>query len=198
MKILLLDNYDSFTYNLKSQLERCCVGNEIIVRRNRDKNALSLTFDCLVISPGPMTWRDTGILIDLFESKIIPEKIPTLGICLGMQFIAGYYGIVVDRIVNPVHGTAVQISHTGRRLFKGIPEVFKAARYNSLGLVNIPQGRTEKNSFVFTSFETDTGIVMSLEHKSLPFAGFQFHTESFLTDHGDKLILNFMGHSFEN
>ncbi len=198
MKILLLDNYDSFTYNLKSQLERYSSGSEIIVRRNRDESVLDLIFDCLVISPGPMTWRETGVLRELFKNRIVPEKIPVLGICLGMQFIAGYYGIEVDRIVNPVHGTAVEIRHTGSGLFKKIPDTFKAARYNSLGLINIGQGETEKNSLVFTSFEADSGTVMSLEHKTLPFAGFQFHTESFLTGIGDRIIGNFMEYYFEN
>ncbi|MFA7123798.1 MAG: aminodeoxychorismate/anthranilate synthase component II [Candidatus Delongbacteria bacterium] len=198
MKILLLDNYDSFTYNLKAQLERCSYGSEVTVKRNRDESVFDLDIGCLVISPGPMTWKETGVLKSLFEKRIIPEMIPVLGICLGMQFLAGYYGLKVDRISNPVHGSAVEIIHGGSRLFNNIPATFTAARYNSLGLVNIGPGIKEMNGLVFTSFEKDTGIVMSLEHKELPFAGFQFHTESFLTNAGDELISNFMEMHFED
>lgn len=198
MRILLLDNYDSFTYNLKAQLERCSYGSEVTVKRNSDESVFDPGFDCLVISPGPMTWKETGVLKSLFEKRIIPEKIPVLGICLGMQFLAGYYGLKVDRISNPVHGSAVEIIHSGGRLFNKIPATFTAARYNSLGLVNIGPGIKEMNGLVFTSFEKNTGIVMSLEHKELPFAGFQFHTESFLTNSGDELISNFMEMHFED
>ena len=192
MKILLLDNYDSFTYNLKAQLERCSYGSEVTVKRNRDASVFGQELDCLVVSPGPMTWRETGVLKELFVKRIVPEKIPYLGICLGMQFLAGYYGLKVDRISNPVHGSAVEIIHDGGRLFKNIPVTFTAARYNSLGIVSIGPGIKEMNGLAFTSYEKETGNVMSLEHKELPFAGFQFHTESFLTNSGDGLISNFM------
>lgn len=189
MKILLLDNYDSFTYNLKALLGRSVTDPEITVRRNRDISIFDEIFDVLVISPGPMTWEETGLLKDLFEKRILPEKIPVLGICLGMQFIAGYFGLKVDMIPFPVHGSAVEIEHNNDQLFKNIPAVFTAARYNSLGIEN---DQVSAEALEFLAFEKDTGSVMALKHSDLPFAGFQFHPESFLTEHGEILIKNFM------
>lgn len=198
MKILLLDNYDSFTYNLKAQIERCVPFAEVSVKRNRDNSAFGLDFDLLVVSPGPMTWKETGVLKELFEERVVPEKKPYLGICLGMQFLAGFYGFEVGRISDPVHGSAVEISHTCTGLFEGVSENFYAARYNSLGITDACRDETERNGLMLTSFEKGTGAVMSVEHKELPFAGFQFHTESFLTPEGDRLIINFRKKYLEN
>jgi anthranilate synthase/aminodeoxychorismate synthase-like glutamine amidotransferase len=187
MKILLLDNYDSFTYNLKALLERSVCGSEVMVLRNRDKALFKENFDVLVISPGPMTWKETGLLKELFETKILPEKIPVLGVCLGMQFLAGYYGHAVSAINNPVHGSQIFVRHDGDRLFNNIPAEFKAARYNSLGLYE-----TIDSGLETIAYEAGSGAVMALKHKNLPFAGFQFHPESFLTMHGEEMIKNFM------
>lgn len=186
MDILLIDNYDSFTYNLKSLIAGSVPFCNISVRRNQDRNIMDTNFDMLVVSPGPMTWKQTGILSELFRSRVIPEKIPFLGICLGMQFLAGFYGSDVDKINNPMHGSQTVIDHQGDRLFEGIPNDFKAARYNSLGLY--PSASEELE---FIAFEKNSGAVMALKHKTLPFAGFQFHPESFLTEYGQKLISNF-------
>ena len=111
---------------------------------------------------------------------------PTLGICLGMQFLAGFYGVNVGRVKNPVHGSQAIISHRRDSLFKGIPAQFKAARYNSLGLY--PEGSKDLE---FIAYEKNSGAVMALKHRHLPFAGLQFHPESFLTEHGEKMIKNF-------
>jgi anthranilate synthase/aminodeoxychorismate synthase-like glutamine amidotransferase len=186
MKVLLLDNYDSFTYNLKSLIERTVPDCDISVRRNQDKDIYDLYFDMLVVSPGPMTWKETGILNELFSTRMIPEKIPFLGVCLGMQFLAGFYGLNVGRVKNPVHGSHALITHSGDMLFKNIPAEFHAARYNSLGLY--PE---ESEDLEFIAYEKDSGAVMALKHRYLPFAGFQFHPESFLTEHGEKMIKNF-------
>ncbi|MBN2857473.1 MAG: aminodeoxychorismate/anthranilate synthase component II [Candidatus Delongbacteria bacterium] len=187
MNILLIDNYDSFTFNLKDLLERSAAGCDVTVRRNKEKDIFDLCFDILVVSPGPMTWKETGILNELFTSKVIPEKIPVLGVCLGMQFIAGYYGINVDRINNPLHGSRTVIRHNGDSLFKGIKDEFTAARYNSLGFY-----KTFSDQLDLIAFEKDSSAVMALKHKTLPFAGFQFHPESFLTENGEKMIRNFV------
>lgn len=185
MNILLIDNYDSFTYNLKSLIEISVPGCDVSVRRNQDKEIFDIEFDMLVVSPGPMTWKETGILSELFSSRMIPKKIPVLGVCLGMQFLAGYYGVKVDRVKNPVHGSQAIITHSGDRLFKGIPAEFTAARYNSLGLY--PE---DSENLEFIAYEKDSGAVMALKHRTLPFAGFQFHPESFLTEYGKKMIKN--------
>lgn len=187
MKFLIFDNYDSFTYNLKSLLESSVVDSEITVKRNSDISIYSCFFDILVISPGPMTWKQTGILEDLFTKKIIPEKIPVLGICLGMQFIAGYYGLDILKTENPLHGSRSLVRHNGDKIFSGIPEEFEAARYNSLGLM-----KTENDALEFIAQEKSSGSVMALKHKYLPFAGFQFHPESFMTEYGKVLIKNFI------
>jgi len=193
MNILLLDNYDSFTYNLKALIKRSVPGSEITVKRNSDPKIFSEKYDVLIISPGPMTWNETGLLKELFEKKILKEKIPVLGICLGMQFIAGYFGADTGRMNNPLHGGQTIIRHTGDQLFEGIPEKFSAARYNSLGLYE-----EESEYLVFIAFEENSDAVMALRHKYLPVAGLQFHPESFMTVHGEKLIKNFWRHYVKN
>jgi len=106
-----------------------------------------------------------------------------------MQFLAGYYGCEVGAVPNPVHGSGAEILHNNDPLFSGIPETFTAARYNSLGLEYNPEA---EKLLEFIAFENGSGSVMALKHKTLPFAGFQFHPESFLTEHGELLIKNFM------
>ncbi|OGE84180.1 MAG: hypothetical protein A2Y39_04590 [Candidatus Delongbacteria bacterium GWF2_40_14] len=193
MNILLLDNYDSFTYNLKALLERSITGSEVTVIRNTDPKILTIITDALIISPGPKTWNETGLLRDVFQKIAIEERKPVLGICLGMQFIAGYFGIETGRMNNPVHGSQALIKHSGDPLFDGIPSEFHAARYNSLGLYE-----EESEELVFTAFEDDSDAVMALRHKILPIAGFQFHPESFMTLHGEKLIKNFWRYYVKN
>ncbi len=188
MKILLLDNYDSFTYNLKILIHTSAPKAFIEVRRNKDPDIKAAETDILVISPGPMSWKDTGILKELFVDKIIPSRIPVLGICLGMQFIAGYFGSEIGRIGNPEHGICAQIRHNGDKLFDQVPSVFEAARYNSLGLYDVNTG----SDIQVIARENTSGAVMALKHNFLPMAGFQFHPESFLSECGRQLIKNFM------
>jgi len=193
MNILLLDNYDSFTYNLKALLERSVAGSKVTVIRNTDPEILTVRTDVLIISPGPKTWNETGLLKDVFQKIALEEKKPVLGICLGMQFIAGYFGITTGKINNPVHGSQTLIKHTGDPLFDGIPSEFHAARYNSLGLYE-----EENDNIVCLAYEDNSGTVMALKHRFLPVAGFQFHPESFMTLHGEKLIKNFWRLYVEN
>ena len=188
MRLLLFDNYDSFTYNLRSLLLSSVQDLSVTVRRNKDRSVFDEKFDALIISPGPMTWTETGVLKELFNKRIIPEQIPVLGICLGFQFIAGYFGYKVDRIENPVHGSTTEMIHYGDSLFSRIPSPFKAARYNSLGLRS--DARNE-GCLEYISFEAVTNNVMALKHKALPIAGFLFHPESFMTGCGQALVKNF-------
>ena len=186
--ILLFDNYDSFTYNLYDLLMKVRPGYNIIVKRNKDRDIFNIDFDILVISPGPMTWEKTGLLRELFKDKIIPEEIPTLGICLGMQFIAGFYGISVGEVDKPVHGSQVEITHLNDKSFNTIPTMFKAVRYNSLGITNEDD---TNNSIQYIAFEKGTGSVMAIKHSTLPFIGLQYHPESFLSEYGNEMINNF-------
>ncbi|MBN2788595.1 MAG: aminodeoxychorismate/anthranilate synthase component II [Candidatus Delongbacteria bacterium] len=193
--ILIFDNYDSFTYNLTDLIMKSRPDYNVIVKRNRDIDILKIDYDVLVISPGPMTWKDTGILKELFEEKNIPKEIPTLGICLGMQFIAGYYGIKVDKIEKPVHGSQVEIEHLNDPFFKDIPNQFKSVRYNSLGIID----KTDQfKNIDFIAFEKNSGSVMALKHKNLPFVGLQYHPESFLSEYGDRTLNNFFKIYVEN
>ena len=193
--ILLFDNYDSFTYNLYDLLKKARPGYNIIVKRNKDRDIFNIHFDILVISPGPMTWEETGLLRELFEEKIIPKQIPTLGICLGMQFLAEYYGITVDAVDKPVHGSQVEIEHSNDRLFENISTGFKSVRYNSLGIVNKD---TANKDIQYIALEKDTGSVMALKHSILPFVGLQYHPESFLSEFGKETINNFFEIYVEN
>ncbi|MCK4979545.1 MAG: aminodeoxychorismate/anthranilate synthase component II, partial [Candidatus Delongbacteria bacterium] len=134
-------------------------------------------------------------LRELFEEKIIPEKIPTLGICLGMQFIAEFYGISVNEVEEPVHGSQVGIEHSNDRLFNSIPTEFNAVRYNSLGIVN----KDKANSNIqYIAFEKGTGSIMALKHSLLPLVGLQYHPESFLSEYGKEIINNFFEIYVEN
>ena len=193
--ILLFDNYDSFTYNLYDLLKIVRPDYEIIVKRNKDRDIFNIDFDMLVISPGPMTWEETGLLRELFEEKIIPEEIPTLGICLGMQFIAGFYGISVAEVEEPVHGSQVEIIHSNDRLFNNIPIEFKAVRYNSLGIMNM---NDTNNKIKDIATEVGTGSVMAIKHSTLPFVGLQYHPESFLSEYGKEISTNFFKIYVEN
>ena len=192
--ILLFDNYDSFTYNLYDLLKIVRPDYDIVVKRNKDRDIFNIDFDMLVISPGPMTWEETGLLRELFEKKIIPEKIPTLGICLGMQFIAGYYDISVAEVEEPVHGSQVEIEHSNDNLYKDIPVEFKAVRYNSLGITDASLDENLK----YIAFEKGTGSIMALKHSTLPFVGLQYHPESFLTEYGKETVNNFFEIYVEN
>lgn len=195
MRILLFDNYDSFTYNLYNQLKMVRPDYEITVLRSRDKAVLVAEFDILVISPGPMTPEDVGVLPELFTNKIIPERIPVLGICLGLQFLAHYFGVQVGRSKQPLHGTAVAVEHQNQDLFQNIPSPFQVARYNSL---EVQIDALSGSVLEILAIESTTSAVMGLKHKNLPFAGVQFHPESFLTEHGNSLIDNFFRIYVEN
>jgi len=192
-KICIFDNYDSFTYNLYHLLCKVYEKAEYTIIRNRDRTVFDLDFDVLFISPGPMGPDQTGLLRELFITRIIPKRIPAFGICLGMQFIASFFGGKVVKSCFPVHGRTVNVLHRGDDLFKGINKRFKAARYNSLEVITINNelmrvlGREEK-----------TGMIMALCHKILPLAGVQFHPESFLTRFSYQLIRNFFKGYVEN
>lgn len=184
--ILVIDNYDSFTYNLVQYLGE--MGEEILVYRN-DKITLEeiekLSPKEIVISPGPGRPSDAGVSKDVI--KKFGGKVPILGVCLGHQSIAEVYGAAIVRSDKIMHGKVSQIHHTGKGIFKGIPSPFIATRYHSL----VVEPSTLKDPLERIAW-TEDEEVMGLCHKEKPIWGVQFHPESILTDQGKKLLRNFI------
>tara|TARA_B100000497_G_C7688533_1_gene417877 strand:+ start:1137 stop:1709 length:573 start_codon:yes stop_codon:yes gene_type:complete len=185
--ILLLDNYDSFTFNLEQYIGK--INANIRVVKN-DQLTVSeirkLDISHLVISPGPGNQYNTGITIDLLNE--IKGKIPILGICLGHQTIGHYFGAKIIKSNKIMHGKTSQITHNKKSiLFNDIPSKFIATRYHSLVIDRL----YENNNINITSY-SDDGEIMSIEHKYLPLYGVQYHPEAILTEYGEKLIENFL------
>jgi anthranilate synthase/aminodeoxychorismate synthase-like glutamine amidotransferase len=185
--MLVIDNYDSFTYNLVQYLGE--LGAEMLVIRNDEMTVDEIEADVkperLLVSPGPGTPDGAGISLAAIER--FAGRIPILGVCLGHQAIGQFYGARVVRGPKPVHGKPVEISHDGKTIFSGIPNGFAAGRYHSLVVdrVSVPD-------CLEVSAESPDGLVMSLRHRGLPVEGVQFHPESILTEHGKTLLGNFM------
>ena len=184
--ILIIDNYDSFTYNLVQYIG--ALNPDLEVHRN-DKITLDeinkLSPQRIVISPGPGTPEDAGLSIDIV--KEFGKVTPIFGICLGHQAIAVAYGGKVDRANEIVHGKTSKIQHSGSAIFKDIPKEFEATRYHSLVAM--------EDSFPLDlkiTARTDNGLIMALEHQKYPIYGVQFHPESIVTEHGMKMVQNFL------
>jgi para-aminobenzoate synthetase component II len=185
--ILLVDNYDSFTYNLAQYLGQ--MGQQLEVRRN-DQIALDdiseLQPERIVISPGPCTPAEAGISVPLIER--FAGRIPILGVCLGHQSIGAAFGGKVVRAREVMHGKTSTIRHDGKTIFRGLPQDFPATRYHSL-IVE----RESLPEVLEISAETADGTIMGLRHKKLKVEGVQFHPESVLTEAGFQLLENFLG-----
>ena len=184
MKVLMVDNYDSFTYNLVQYLGE--LGAEPVAVRNDAAQVDELLeggFDRVVVSPGPCTPNEAGMSIDVMRR--FPEAgIPALGVCLGHQSLVQAFGGQVVRHV-PVHGKATEIEHDGSGLFKGLPSPLTVGRYHSLVAdPDLPE--------VLSVTARGGGVVMAVRHRELPAEGVQFHPESVLTDHGKALLRNFL------
>ena len=184
--LLMIDNYDSFTYNLYQYL--CELGAEVEVLRN-DKISLEEITDMapegIIISPGPSTPLEAGISNDVIWH--FGPNTPTLGVCLGHQCIGYVYGAKVDRADEIRHGKTSMIHHSGKGLLSGLPDPFEAIRYHSL--VVYPE--TLPDSLEVTAW-TDDGLIMGLRHKEHPVEGVQFHPESIMTPQGKALLQNFL------
>ena len=184
--ILMIDNYDSFTYNLVQELAEIS-GAEIEVVRNDAGSAeelLSLRPQAIVISPGPGTPDDAGVSKDLIRNA---SSTPVLGICLGMQSLAEVHGGSVVRAPAPVHGKTSEIHHNDTGVMAGLPEPFTATRYHSL-IVD----RASVPDVLEVTAWTDDGLVMGLTHREHPHHGVQFHPESYLSVDGMRLLANFL------
>jgi anthranilate synthase/aminodeoxychorismate synthase-like glutamine amidotransferase len=183
--ILLVDNYDSFTYNLAHLFGM--LGADVVVRRNDEVSADEaelLAPSHLVISPGPGRPEDAGETPAILRR--LAERVPTLGVCLGHQAIVQVFGGEVGQARELVHGKATAVTHDGRGIFTGLPDGFQAGRYHSLAATNVP------DVFEVSATAAD-GEVMAVRHRALPLDGVQFHPESVLTPHGLDLVRNFLG-----
>jgi anthranilate synthase component 2 len=184
--LLLIDNYDSFTYNLYQYLGE--LGAETRVVRNDEltvAQALALAPSSVVISPGPGNPDEAGISLDLIRA--LPREVPLLGVCLGHQAIGQAFGGRIVRAPRIMHGKTSEIHHDGRGVFTGLPQPFTATRYHSLVIAedSVPD-------CLEVSARTDDGVIMAVRHRALPQEGVQFHPESILTNAGKGLLRNFL------
>ncbi len=193
--ILVVDNYDSFTYNLVQYLGQC--GADILVKRNDEisvEEIERLRPDGIMLSPGPCTPKESGICLDILRAALSSEtspsafQVPLFGVCLGHQAIGHIAGGVVKQAKNIMHGKASMVSHDGKGLFEGMPNPFRAIRYHSLVVTkdSVPPG------FYVTATSNDDGEIMGLRHERLPIEGVQFHPESVLTQDGFRIVENFV------
>ncbi|HKM68344.1 MAG TPA: aminodeoxychorismate/anthranilate synthase component II [Candidatus Acidoferrum sp.] len=184
--ILLLDNYDSFTYNLAQYLGE--LGCQVEVHRNDRINVEQIAQrkpERIVISPGPCTPQEAGISVELIQK--LAGKIPILGVCLGHQAIGAAFGGKIVRAPKLFHGKTSEIQHRGTGIFRELPNPFTATRYHSL----IVERKSLPRELVVTA-ETSDGIIMGLQHREYPVEGVQFHPESVLTESGKQLLKNFL------
>lgn len=185
--IIVIDNYDSFTYNLVHLFGE--LGAQCDVYRN-DKiscgEVLQKKPKGIVLSPGPCTPNESGVCLDLVKNSA-RKNIPLLGVCLGHQTIGQVFGGIIVRAPLPMHGKLSQIHHNNTGVFKGLPDKFLVTRYHSL----IVEKTSLPSSLEITA-ETDDGIIMGLQHKEHPIHGVQFHPESIASEHGYELLANFM------
>ncbi|WP_370209780.1 anthranilate synthase component II [Alloalcanivorax venustensis] len=191
MRVLMIDNYDSFTYTLVQYLQE--LGAEVLVHRN-DKIDLAgmeaLNADRLMISPGPCTPNEAGISVDAI--KHFAGKIPVLGVCLGHQALGQAFGGQVVRARTVMHGKTSPVHHTGKGVFRGLPSPYTATRYHSL----VVDKASLPDCFEVTAWTLDDNgdmdEIMGMRHRELPLEGVQYHPESILTEHGHDLLNNFL------
>ena len=187
--IILIDNYDSFTYNLVHYFQE--IGEKVKVYRNDEKESdffIKEKPKFLVISPGPSSPRNAGICLELIKKNSeLKYPIPTLGVCLGHQAIAEAFNSKVVQSGKPVHGKVSLIHHNSLGLFNNLKNPFKATRYHSL---IIDKESISKNLNI--TAKTEDGVIMGIQHVKLPFYGVQFHPESIATEHGHQIVKNFI------
>lgn len=186
MRVLLLDNYDSFTYNLYDYLHQA--GCSVTVKRNDEIKAAEvedLKPDAIVLSPGPRIPREAGCLMDVI--KLHHDKLPMLGVCLGHQAVGEFFGATLKKAIKPVHGKTAKVFYqTDHPLLKNLTNPFEAMRYHSLIIDNLPKCLIQMG-------QTKEGELMIMRHETLPIFGVQFHPESILTPEGLQLIKNWVG-----
>ena len=183
-RILVVDNYDSFVFNLVQYLQQLSATTEVL-RNDEVTVDQVLAYDGVLLSPGPGTPTDAGACIDIV--KLAGGKVPIFGVCLGHQAIAEAFGATVSRAPELLHGKTSLVTHDGVGVFEGIPSPFTATRYHSLAV----EEPTVPAELEITA-RTDSGVVMALRHRELAIEGVQFHPESVLTEHGYQLLANWL------
>ena len=186
MTLLLLDNYDSFTYNLYQYL--CELGADVVVHRNNKitvDDVAALKPERIVISPGPRTPKEAGISVELIQR--FAGQVPILGVCLGHQCVGAAFGGSIVNAGEIKHGKVSAIKHDGRGVYQGIDQDFEATRYHSLAVdpASLP-------AELYATAWSESGVIMGLRHKQYPVEGVQFHPESIMTDAGHDLLQNFL------
>ena len=184
--VFVLDNYDSFTYNLVQYLGE--LGAEVVVRRNDElspEEVEAMKPERILLSPGPCTPNEAGICLSLLEAA--PADLPILGVCLGHQSIGQAYGGAVIRAANLMHGKTSAIHHTGKGVFEGLKNPFTATRYHSLSV-----RRDDLPADLEVTAWTEDGEIMGVQHRTRPVHGVQFHPESIATECGHELLANFL------
>lgn len=185
LTILLLDNYDSFTYNLYDYVRQA--GAECTVVRNDAPDLLAFSpgdFDAVMLSPGPGRPGEAGLMLDLLAAW--HRALPILGVCLGHQAIGALWGARVVRAPRPLHGKTSEVRCDGHPIFQGIPSQFRVMRYHSLAVVGLEGTPLQPIAWA------DDGVLMAMAHRTLPIVGVQFHPESALTEHGLQLMRNWV------
>jgi len=188
--VFVLDNYDSFTYNLVQYLGE--LGAKVEVRRNDEltiREIEAMRPERIVVSPGPCTPQEAGISIELIRH--FAGKVPVLGVCLGHQAIGAAFGGQVVRAKNLMHGKTSQVEHDGKTIFRGLPSPMTATRYHSL-IVAEDGLPSDLEVSAWTHDRDGTRVIMGLRHRQFPVEGVQFHPESVLTNEGKKLVTNFL------
>ena len=191
--VFVLDNYDSFTYNLVQYMGE--LGAEMVVKRNDEvtpEQVVAMRPERILLSPGPCTPQEAGVLIPLIQYLAgLPreEQIPTLGVCLGHQALGAAFGAKVVRAQNLMHGKTSVVEHDGQTIFKDLPQPMTCTRYHSL----IVEENSVPEDLEVSARVAGETTIMGLRHRTLPLEGVQFHPESVLTEHGKQLIANFLG-----
>ncbi|MBV8472497.1 MAG: aminodeoxychorismate/anthranilate synthase component II [Hyphomicrobiales bacterium] len=186
MRVTLIDNYDSFTFNLVHYLGE--LGADVSVWRNDEistQDVLRAKPDAIVLSPGPRTPNEAGVCLELIRAA--SETTPMLGVCLGHQAIGQVFGGRVIRAPTPMHGKVSRVTHNARGLFRGLNGPFKATRYHSLIIE-----RASVPAELDINAESDDGLIMAIAHRALPVYGVQFHPESIESEHGRAMLRNFL------
>ncbi len=183
-RLLVVDNYDSFVWTIVGYLEQ--LGASTVVQRNDDVTADPRDFDGVLVSPGPGTPKGAGASLEVIE-RCAEHRVPMLGVCLGHQALGELYGGTVTHAAELMHGKTSPVEHDGSGVFAGLPTPFTATRYHSLAV----DASTVPEELVVTA-TTAGGVVMGLQHRELPLHGVQFHPESVLTEHGHRLLANWL------